>query len=548
MASALRSFLNSEQSDDFDETKAKQLADQQRRSGSVEKTIDMVETAVRSYMRASANEKGEFGEIIRRSGFKILRNTSRVVTALLVMILVLQAVALLAVLLDPTRLTRQLAMGAFLGTSILQCILLIVSVHNYLVSVKDQQVHSAFMRFGIGKTVASELASVNESELGTTTEAGDIKGLKDYVGELIRRIDAENNENSASLFSLPRAERLADNIARSRSLQAGLMFGSLAGATALSAVSAGSLGPESEVEAPSAGDVAESRTAAGAAKALVDAQLASAAAVPRTATALSALTSRDAKQTAALQAMQATLAALTSVQVRLEAARAEATSLGDMQQALRTAAAEVASARTSYGRVDKSAVLVPAVDTPPTPEVTVGSSITASEEDALGKVFEGAKLGEAVAKAKADVPPTDHRLRGLPLVGAIGAAGLSLASVITSGVMTRRYYSLSYVSMPKFYNEANYSLLRNLSSVKKDLRERIRLAQLFQLSEDEKKLREVAANIPGLDLGMGVGGFGDGVGMLAGQAIGAAAAGGFPPAGYPPAVYPPGGYVPAGYQ
>ena len=518
MASLLRSALSAN-SEEFEQTKEKVSAEQLRRQERIEQTNDMVERSVRTYMKAAAAPSGEFGEIVERPGFLILRSTAKIVTLLLTTLLIFQGVALLAVLLDGTRFTRSLARYVFMAVGLLQVVLLIVSAHNFLVSLKDQRVHRKFMRFGIGKTVASEISDQrNANKISAQGEDGKAKQLSDFVRELTERM-AQETKDTSQLFSLPRADKLEDDTRRFRNRQAGLFFASLTGAAAAGLAAAMQLAPEKEVEPPSADAMKKAVEEAGREAVRAADQRKGAAPMKRIENALLALASPSEQQTAALRAVQNILLAFQVAENALVTARASTTATKDAQRALVEARESIAGAAATYRGLNQTTEIDPKpVQTtpPPPPPRTIRASITAEEEAALQALFAMEDLKKAIATSNAEVPETDHSLRGAALATAAAGGVLSLLSVITSAVLTNKYYGRAYLDLPKFYNQANLFLLGNLDSVKASLLDRIRLAELFQLTDERQRLEELAKSVSG-----GIGGLES---VLATQAIAAAAA------------------------
>lgn len=531
MASALRSFLSAN-SEAYEAKHEEAEAEGRRRMQRVERTNDMIEKAVRTYMAAAADQDGEFGEIVKRKGFTVLRSTAKVVSALLTLVLILQGIAILTVLLDPTRFTRQLGQGIFGAAAILMLLLLVVSAHNYLVARKDQEQHSRFLRFGIGKTVSGEISALNSAnEMSATGEDGQARNLKDFIVELTGKLKEGDPGDTANLLSLPAADKLEDDVRRFRGRQAGLFLGSLFLATGASAAAAGLLTPEDEAKEPSAEDVAEARALA---KVALDGkvlakdeeapvpnpalarQLLATAPIPRAELALFQMTAaRSEAQGRALTILQSIRASLVQAGNLLTQAAATTTGVPDTKSALRRALGEVEAARDNYAALDQKVPVPQPTEADPAATVQLGTLITSAEQDDLKAVFAAATLREAVAKAKADLEKTSHKVEGGALVATLGAGALSLTAVVTSWIFTSKYYGRSYLDVPKFYNRANNFLMRKLRSVKTSLAERIRLADLFQMTDEATRLREIERSLGGVGAAE----------ALAAQSIAAATAG-----------------------
>lgn len=521
MASLFRNALSAT-SQEYEQTKEMVSAEQMRMQDRIDQTNDMVERSVRTYMRAAAAPSGEFGEIVERRGFLVLRSTAKLVTILLFLVLILQGVAFLVLMLDPTRFTRRLAQFVSMGVAALQVVLLVVSAQNFLVSLKDQRVHRKFMRFGIGKAVASEIADERRANrVSAQDDAGQAKQLKDFVTELTERIVREKKDTS-QLFSLPRAQKLEDDIRRFRDRQAALFFGSLTCAAGVNMAAALQLPPEDEAKEPTADEMAEARASASAASDLIARQSTPSAPLERLRARLAGAAGPSAEQTAALRVVRDILLALQTAEQELVTARAPTSATKDAQAALRAARDRVRAAANLYATLNQATMLPAAGEDEPA--ATIRASITAAEEAALQKVFAMADLGEAIEASRAGVEPTDHSPRGAVLVTSVAGLALSLLASSTSAVFANKYYARAYLDLPKFYNEANLFLLANLDSVKASLVERIRLAELFQLTEERQRLEDIAkTSVPG-----GLGGL---EALLANQAIAAAGYVGAPAAG-----------------
>jgi hypothetical protein len=563
MASALRSFLSAN-SEAFEAEREDVEAQGRRTMQRIERTNDMIEKSVRTYMAAAADKDGEFGEIVKRKGFTVLRSTAKVVSALLTLVLILQGIAMLTVLLDPTRFTRQLAQGIFGAAAALMLLLLVVSAHNYLVARKDQDQHSRFMRFGVGKTVAGEISALNSAnEISATGEDGQARNLKDFIVELTGKLKEGDPGDTANLFSLPAADKLEDDVRRFRGRQAGLFLGSLFLATGASAAAAGLLAPEDEAKEPSAEEVAEARRLATLAlngKVLakdektpvpnpaLNRQLLATAPIPRAELALFQMTAaRSEAQGRALAILQSIRASLVQAGNLLTQAAATTTGVPDTKSALRRALGEIEAARDNYAALDQKVPVPQPTEADPAATAQLGTLITSAEQDDLKAVFAAASAREAVAKAKADLEKTSHKVQGGALVALLGAGALSLTSVVTSWIFTSKYYGRSYLDVPKFYNRANNFLMRKLRSVKTSLAERIRLADLFQMSEEATRLREIERSFGGAGAAdalasQAIVAAAGGLGGLGAAAAVPVAAGGY--AGYPVAAAAPVGYVP----